>query len=108
MTLFDYDPSRSGSVSERLLAGYKGYLQTDGYEGYAAIGRQDGVINQGCWAHARRKFDEAIKAQGKPQKPGRPKWGYLISRSCTGSKSRSLISHQTSNWRSASSKARRY
>lgn len=69
--LFDYDPSRSGSVPERLLAGYQGYLQTDGYEGYAAIGRQAGVINQGCWAHARRKFDEAIKAQGKPLK-GKP------------------------------------
>lgn len=71
VTLFDYDPSRSGSVPERLLVGYQGYLQTDGYEGYAAMGRQEGVINQGCWAHARRKFDEAIKAQGKPQK-GKP------------------------------------
>ena len=27
------------------------------------------VIQVGCWAHARRKFDEAIKAQGKTQKP---------------------------------------
>ena len=75
VTLFDYNPSRSGSVPERLLAGYRGYLQTDGYEGYAAIGRQDGVINQGCWAHARRKFDEAIKAQGNPQKGKPPKAG---------------------------------
>ncbi|WP_143821157.1 IS66 family transposase, partial [Motiliproteus sp. MSK22-1] len=75
VTLFDYDPSRSGSVPERLLAGYKGYIQTDGYEGYAAIGRQEGVINQGCWAHARRKFDEAIKAQGKPQKAGKAQMG---------------------------------
>ena len=46
--LFDYSPSRSGSVPVKLLEGYQGYLQTDGYEGYAAIGRQDGIINQGC------------------------------------------------------------
>jgi len=66
--LFDYDPSRSGSVPSRLLAGYQGYLQTDGYEGYSAIASEKGVIHQGCWAHARRKFDEAIKAQGKLKK----------------------------------------
>lgn len=72
IVLFDYDPSRSGSVPERLLAGYQGYLQTDGYEGYAAIGRQPGVINQGCWAYARCKFDEAIKAQGVPKKGSPP------------------------------------
>jgi hypothetical protein len=36
VVLFDYDPSGSGSVPERLLARYQGYLQTDGYEGYAA------------------------------------------------------------------------
>ncbi len=46
--LFDYSPSRSGSVPLKLLDGYQGYLQTDGYEGYAAIGRLPGIINQGC------------------------------------------------------------
>ena len=29
-----------------------------------------GVIHVGCWAHARRKFDEALRAQGKNQKKG--------------------------------------
>lgn len=27
------------------------------------------LIQVGCWAHARRKFDEAIKAQGKTKRP---------------------------------------
>ena len=70
--LFDYAPSRSGQVPLKLLDGYQGYLQTDGYEGYAIIGQQSGVINQRCWAHARRKFDEAIKGQKVPKKPEKP------------------------------------
>jgi len=31
--LFDYDPGRGASVPMRLLEGYEGYLQTDGYAG---------------------------------------------------------------------------
>ena len=59
--LYDYDPSRSGEVPKRLLEGFQGYLQTDGYEGYAAVGRTPGIVHVGCWVHARRKFDEAVK-----------------------------------------------
>lgn len=70
--LFDYDPSRGGHVPERLLSGYQGYLQTDGYSGYNSLTEDGSIIQQGCWAHARRKFDEAIKAQGLGRK-GRQK-----------------------------------
>ncbi len=68
--LFTYDPSRSSEVPLRLLADYEGYLQTDGYEGYTAVAKREGIIHVGCLAHARRKFDEAIKAQSK-HKTGR-------------------------------------
>ncbi len=34
--LFEYDPSRSQEVPLRLLDGFHGYLQTDGYAGYNA------------------------------------------------------------------------
>ena len=68
--LFDYDPSRGSAVPVRLLAGFTGLLQTDGYAGYGAAVRAQGLIHAGCLAHARRKFDEAIKAQGKHRKPG--------------------------------------
>ena len=61
--LYDYDPSRSQEVPIRLLDGFKGFLQTDAYEGYAAVCRQNGLTSVGCMAHARRKFDEALKAQ---------------------------------------------
>ena len=63
VTLYDYDPSRSHSVPMRLLEGFKGSLQTDAYEGYGPVCRDSQLISMGCMAHARRKFDEALKAQ---------------------------------------------
>lgn len=65
---YEYDPSRSGEVPKRLLRGFEGFLQTDGYEGYAAIGREPRVVHVGCWAHARRKFDEALRGQKSKSK----------------------------------------
>jgi len=61
--LYDYDPTRSQSVPLRLLDGFSGYLQTDAYEGYGQVCRENKLISVGCMAHARRKFDEALKAQ---------------------------------------------
>lgn len=61
--LFDYEPTRSGAVAWRLLEDFKGILQSDGYSGYTAVGKRDGIVHAGCLAHARRKFDEALKAQ---------------------------------------------
>lgn len=65
LILYDYDASRSQTVPLRLLEGFQGYLQVDGYVGYEGVGSQPGIIQVGCLAHARRKFDEALKAQGK-------------------------------------------
>ena len=57
--LFEYDPSRSQEVPLRLLDGFTGYLQADGYVGYNAVCRKNGIIQLGCWDHARRKFKDA-------------------------------------------------
>ena len=62
--VFDYDPSRSGAVARRLLAGFTGYLQTDGYEGYRAVVNENPIVQLYCFAHARRRFTEALKAAG--------------------------------------------
>jgi transposase len=67
---YEYDPSRSAEVPKRLLRDFQGFLQTDGYEGYTALGREPGIVHVGCWAHARRKFDEALRGQGKTKKKG--------------------------------------
>ena len=71
VVLYDYDASRSAEVPKRLLAGFEGFLQTDGYEGYGALGKETGITHVGCWAHARRKFDEALKAQKSSAKKKR-------------------------------------
>jgi len=62
MVLYHYSPSRSGDIPKQILGDYQGFIQTDGYGGYDALGKQEGVIHVGCWAHARRKFTDAIKA----------------------------------------------
>jgi transposase len=61
---YEYAPSRSGEVAERLLEGFTGFLQTDGYKGYDRFDGKVGVVHVGCFAHARRKFDEALRGQG--------------------------------------------
>ena len=75
--LFAYDPSRAGSVPVRLLEGFSGILQADGYSGYSQVCKESGLTRIGCWDHARRKFIEATQAtptvaKGK-SKPGASK-----------------------------------
>jgi len=70
LLLYAYDPSRSAEVPKRLFEGFQGVLQTDGYEGYGAIGREPGIVHVGCWAHVRRKFTDALKGQGHGRKKG--------------------------------------
>ncbi len=70
VVLFHYDPSRGQAVAKELLLGYQGYVQVDGFEAYEAVATPHaGITLVGCWAHARRKFDEALKAQGKKANP---------------------------------------
>jgi transposase len=70
LVLYEYDPSRSAEVPKRLFEGFQGILQTDGYEGYGALGREPGIVHVGCWAHARRRFVEALKGKKKNRKKG--------------------------------------
>ena len=63
--VYRYHPSRSAAIPLQYLSGFHGHLQTDGYEGYAKVGSLPGIVHVGCWAHVRRKFDEAAKASKK-------------------------------------------
>lgn len=65
VVLFDYDPSRGAQVPEKLLAGYQGWLMTDGYGGYDKAVKAEQIQRLGCWAHVRRKFVDAKRVQGK-------------------------------------------
>ena len=59
--LLVYQPTRSGDLPKEFLIGFKGYLVSDAYGVYNVIPYVTWV---GCWAHARRGFDEAIKDAG--------------------------------------------
>lgn len=68
--LFHYHQSRAGKVAENILRGHKGIIQTDGHTGYNFIENNPDQVNAGCWAHARRKFFDAVKAAGEKAAPG--------------------------------------
>lgn len=62
---FYYDPGRGADTAGQLLAGYGGALMTDGYQPYRQVAEEKKLIHLCCWAHARRKFIDAQKAQPK-------------------------------------------
>ena len=66
VTVFRYEPTRSGNVAAEIVEGFSGYVQTDGYRAYgSAFENLDGVIHVGCLAHARRKFVDAANGSKK-------------------------------------------
>ena len=68
IVLYEYQPGRGAKHPKEFLAGYKGYLHTDGYAGYHDLGKDITVV--GCWAHTRRKFDDAVKSLPKGKVKG--------------------------------------
>ena len=49
--LYQYHPTRSGEVARDFIGAYQGYVQTDGYSGYAFLKEKKGIIHLGCWSH---------------------------------------------------------
>lgn len=65
IVVFDYQTGRAGHHAKAFLGDWKGHLMVDDYGGYKALfGR--GIIEQGCLAHARRKFFELHAANSSP------------------------------------------
>ena len=62
LVFFHYDyGSRAQKVALQLFKDYQGVIQTDGYAVYDMYENKKGVLPIGCWAHARRKFKDALK-----------------------------------------------
>lgn len=59
--LFDYRETRQARWPKEILSGFKGYLQTDGYNGYDWLDDNPDIIHLGCMSHARRPFAELVK-----------------------------------------------
>lgn len=67
IVLYEYQPSRKVEHAEAFLKDFSGWLHADDYLGYHKLPENIRVV--GCWAHARRKFDEALQTlpKGKRQ-----------------------------------------
>ena len=64
--VFDWRLSRCEDELTSLLDGYSGILQSDAYAAYPAFVRaNENVAWVGCWAHARRKFFDALSESPK-------------------------------------------
>jgi transposase len=64
--VFDATRTHERVGVEDFLAGYKGFLQADAYKGYDALFRDGTVVEVACWAHARRRFVQALET-GEPR-----------------------------------------
>ena len=68
--VYEYVPSRSGKHGEKLLEGFQGTVQVDGYPGHNRLRREDrpgGPLTlAACWIHARRGLKEMFDSNGSP------------------------------------------
>jgi len=64
--VFDFRMGREREGPKRFLGNFEGILQSDGYGAYDQIGGE-GIVHAACWAHARRKFFDAVKLNPKDQ-----------------------------------------
>ena len=64
--MFYYDRgSRGSKVAREILGAYKGAIQCDGYDAYDQFEKNDNITVYGCWAHARRKFVDALNENNR-------------------------------------------
>jgi len=62
LVVYDFAESRGGYHAREFLGSWSGKLICDDFSGYKALFER-GVIEVGCMAHARRKFDELHQNQ---------------------------------------------
>jgi len=70
IVLYEYQPTKKAEHAETFLRGFNGWLHADGYQGYHKLPGNIRVV--GCWAHARRKFDEALQTLPKEMQKDSP------------------------------------
>ena len=66
IVLYEYQRTRNVSHSREFLKKFSGICVTDGYQVYHTIeGEREDLRIAGCWSHARRRYDEVVKALPK-------------------------------------------
>jgi len=71
IVVYHYAPGRSGDHAERILEGFDGVLQVDGYAGYHRLARPERrggapLRLAWCWSHGRREIIAATPKAGSP------------------------------------------
>src|SRR6266481_8087922 len=62
--VFDFRMGREREGPKRFLGNFEGILQSDGYAAYDHVGGTN-IVHAACWAHARRKFFQAVELNPK-------------------------------------------
>lgn len=67
IVVYDFAEGRGSKYPLEFLKDFKGYLQADAYAGYNPLftgrdGKDPRCIPAGCWAHVRRRFENAVDA----------------------------------------------
>lgn len=66
IVLYEYQQIRNASHPREFLKKFDGVCVTDGYQVYHTLEQEkEDLTIAGCWAHARRRYDEAVKALPK-------------------------------------------
>lgn len=69
--LYEYQRTRNASHPRTFLKDYSGICVTDGYQVYHTVEKElEDLTIAGCWVHARRRFDEALKVIPKDLQKG--------------------------------------
>jgi hypothetical protein len=68
LVAYDFTLDRRKERPQQYVNGFQGYIHADAYQGYDELFQRPGVIEVGCWAHTRRRFDEALLS--RPQEAG--------------------------------------
>lgn len=68
IVLYEYQPDRKKERPRDFLAGFSGYLLTDGYSAYHSL--PENIIVVGCFSHVRAKFSDALKCLKEEERAG--------------------------------------
>lgn len=68
IVIYDYQETRKKEHPEAFLKGFTGYVHTDGYQVYHGL--PSGIVVVGCWAHARRYWENALKVIDQAKRKG--------------------------------------
>jgi transposase len=58
---YDFTWKRNSEGPLRILAEYRGYLQADAAPAFDEVHQRLPIVEVGCWAHARRRFKDAVR-----------------------------------------------